>query len=205
MSTGQNTGQKQSFILITEGDLPNVDVSRVFVDKGEHLNVIPWEHVYLHMRKRYIVGKYEAALGDNAAIDLVITTGADYAVHIVPIVGIGGDALFQMYDDTALDSSPGGTAIVPVNRSQESVIRASTASVLNDPSIDTLGDALVPGGGRFLPGGATGAAQGGSAEGRDEIIQPVNTTYVYRLTNISGQARKMNLLLDFYEHETVEV
>jgi len=200
---GQETGQKQSMILITEGNLPNINVSKAFVEGGEHINTIPWEHALLHEKKRYLVGKYEDALGDDAAIDLAITTGADYAVHTVVLLGVGGDSLLQIYDDTTFDSNPGGSVLVPSNRSQEPAVRASTVTVLNDPTIDVLGSALIPGGGRFFPGGSAGVAQGTSGEGRDELIQPINTTFIYRLTNISGQARKTNLTLDFYEHEPI--
>ena len=204
-SKGQATGQKQSIILITEGNLPNVDVSRIFVDKGEHANILPWQHVYLHQKKRYWVNQYVAALANSGVIDFAVTTGAVYAAHMVWSAFAGGDMLMQIYNDTALDSDPGGSAIVPINRSQEAPIRASTASVIYTPGIDTIGSALIQGGGRFIPGGTTGAAQGGSGEGREEMIQPVSTTYIYRLTNISGQARKANLFLDFYEHEPIDV
>jgi len=193
-------GNEQRIILITQGDLPNVDVSRVFVEQGEHINCIPWEHVLLHEKFRYLVGKYESALANDGAIDLAITTGANYAAHVVILIGVGGDSLLQIYNDTTFNSDPGGSVLTPSNRSQEPVVRASTVTVLNDPSIDALGSALIPGGGRFFPGGSAGVAQGTSGEGRDELIQPINTTFIYRLTNISGQARKTNLTLDFYEH-----
>lgn len=202
MNSGKKTGQKQSIILITEGDVPNIDLSRVFIDDGDHINQIPWEHVYLHKKKRYIINNYNAALANNGTIDIVVMTGADYAAHIVWLANIGGDALITIFRDSTGVSA--GSALVPANRNQEAPIRASTVSALLNPTIVGDGDPLITGG-VLLPGGTGGAAQGGGGEGRDEFIQPVSTTFLYRLTNVSGQVKKMNFGLDFYEHEPVVI
>lgn len=202
MGAGLDTGQKQSWILITEGGLPNVDVSRVFVDKGEHLNTMPWEHVYLHKKRRYITNALKLGLANNGTIDMVLTTGAAWAAHLVWIAAAGGDVLVEIFKDAVINS--GGSALTVSNRSQEAPVRATTlTSALLDPTLTSPGTSLVPGG-FLIPGGTGGVAQGGGGEGRDELIQPVSSTYLYRLTNMAGLAKNCNLALDFYEHETVE-
>lgn len=199
-SKGKETGQKQSLILITDSNLPNIDVSRVFVDKGEHINMLPWEHVYLHNKLRYIINRYDAALANNGTIDIVITTGADYAAHIIWEARVAGDVLLQVFRDPT--GVADGSALGVVNRSQEAPIRASTVSALLNPTIVGDGTELGPGG-IYLPGGTGGVAGGETGTGRDEFIIPVSTSFLYRLTNQSGQARKTNLSFDFYEHEPV--
>lgn len=198
MGAGKNTGQKQSIILITEGDLPNIDLSKVFIDNGDHINQIPWEHVYLHKKVRYIINNYNAALADDGTIDIVVTTGAIYSVHVVWTANIGGDASLDIFRGPDFS---GGSAMGVVNRSQEAPIRASTITAILNPDIGSGGDGteIIPDG-ILLPGGTGGIAAGGGGEGRDEFIIPPSTSFLYRLTNVSGQARKMNLGLDFYEH-----
>lgn len=203
MGAGKDTGQKQSIVLITEGDIPNIDLSRVFIDGGDHINQIPWEHVYLHKKVRYIINNYNAALANDGTIDIVVTTGAIYSAHMVWGANIGGDALLQIFRDPGVS---GGTAMDVVNRSQEAPIRSSTVAATLNPVIDSSGEGteIIPDG-ILLPGGTGGIAAGGGGEGRDEFIIPPSTSFLYRLTNVSGQARKMNLGLDFYEHLPVVV
>jgi hypothetical protein len=201
MGAGKNTGQKQSLILITPGDQPNIDVSNAFLDNGDHINQIPWTHAYLHRQRRYFVNHYNAALGDGATIDIAVTAGANFALHAIWEAGVAGNCLVQVFKGSSIT---GGTAMSIVNRNQEPTIRASTATIVRDPVVESGGDGTdLTGGGVFVAGGRGGAAQGGETGDREEFIIPVNETWLYRITNVSGQARNVNFGLDFYEHETI--
>ena len=198
---GKRTGQKQSIVLITRDGIPNVDLSAVFVDEGDHANTIPWQHVYLHRARRYLVNNYNAALGDGDTIDIAIISGAVWAAHIIWEAAAVGDMLIQVFRGASIT---GGTAMDIINRNQEGTVRPSTFQAKLNPTVESGGDGIdLTTGGILLPGGSAGRAVGGAGEGREEFIQCVNETWLYRITNISGQARKTNLRLDFYEHEPI--
>jgi hypothetical protein len=107
----------------------------------------------------------------------------------------------QVFKGAAISA---GTAMAIVNRNQEPTIRAALAVIVRDPVIESAGEGTdLTGGGVFVAGGRGGAAQGGGTGDREEFIIPAGETWLYRITNVSGQARSVNFGLDFYEHETI--
>ena len=185
-------------ILETPAGMPNVDVSKVFIQQGIHLNNMFWDHVELHGAARYFSGEYNNTLGASTAMDLAIVVGQNLEPHIVAMVEAQGNATMEIFEGAALDSNP-GTLLVPRNRFRGGSVSqdVSTSSVYSSPNIDDLGTQLGPT--RFIPGGTQPTAGGGSGR-EDELIFKLGETYIFRTINITAQANPVGVLLDWYEH-----
>ena len=155
---------------------------------------VPVPHKQVHSSKMFSAGYHVPTLADNGNLDILIQVGAN-PIHIGVRGSIGGDGRGFIYEAPTI--SDVGTALVAANHRRSSS-NVTTAIITHTPTVTLVGTQFN--GTFYIPGGAGGKAIGGEAVGFDsELILAPNTDYLYRLTNISGQAREAAMHATFYE------
>lgn len=132
-------------------------------------------------------------LADDASIDIVVTPPADKNIGIGFVTRIGGDAEFRVYENVA--NVVGGTVFVPRNRNRASTRTAQTGIIIQPTSV-TVNGILYN---EVIIGGSGGNAAGATLQGDYAIIK-ADTSYLFRLTNRSGQARIAELFVQWIEN-----
>lgn len=131
-------------------------------------------------------------LGDDDSIDIVVTASPG----IIPAMGfvarIGGTAELDIFE--GVTEVTGGSIFVPRNRNRASS-RTSQVGVIINPTAITTNGVLYE---EQIIGGTGGTATGASVSGDYALIKP-DTSYLFRLTNRSGQARVAELFLQWVE------
>jgi len=132
-------------------------------------------------------------LADDASIDIVVTPAVNMPIGIGFVTRIGGDAEFRVYE--GVTSVVGGTIFVPRNRNRTST-RIAQTGVIIQPSSVTHNGILYE---EIIIGGSGGNAAGATLQGDYAIIK-ADTSYLFRLTNRSGQTRIAELFLQWVEN-----
>lgn len=132
-------------------------------------------------------------LADDASIDIVVTPAINMNVGIGFVTRIGGDAEFRVYE--GVTGITGGTIFVPRNRNRAST-RVAQTGVIVQPTTVTHNGSLYN---EIIVGGSGGNAAGATLRGDYAIIK-ANTSYLFRLTNKSGQARIAELFVQWVEN-----
>jgi hypothetical protein len=181
----------------------SIFVSSTFIDKDGNQVVAGSErpfvvadinHVRLHEGRAFYAYHLNGdanQLADNASINIAAAWAAGKYPHLVFDVACGGDAEFTIYENATVT---GGTSFTAINRYRSSTNTSSSAILVN-PTVTTTGTALT---GEFLPGGSGGQAGGAVAFSFQYVLAPL-TTYLFRLTNRSGQAHMAHLMIEWYE------
>jgi hypothetical protein len=132
-------------------------------------------------------------LADDASIDIVITPPVGQGIGIGFVTRIGGDGEFKVYENVT--AVTGGTIFVPRNRNRASTRLAQTGVIVQPSSVTTNGILYE----EIIVGGSGGNAAGATLEG-DYAILKANTSYLFRLTNRSNQARIAELFVQWVEN-----
>ena len=151
-------------------------------------------HVRLHEGRAFYVYYLNGnanQLADDASIDIAIAWATGKTPHLVFDVNCGGDAEFTIYEGATVT---GGTAFTAINRYRPSTNVSASATLIN-PTVTSTGTALT---GEFLAGGSGGQAGGAAAFSFQYVLSPL-TTYLFRLTNRSGQAHMAHIMIEWYE------
>ena len=134
---------------------------------------------------------FSAGLADSANFDIAIAFGAGVEPKL-NIEGLCvGNAIGYLYEGA---TATGGTALTPVNLNRTSTSTSNSAAILN-PSVSNTGTLL---GTYILIGGVKKKATGGDISSASFILKPL-TTYLLRMTNVSGQAQAAEMTLTWYE------
>ena len=131
-------------------------------------------------------------LADDANLDVVFTANPGVNVCMDVIVQCGGDAEFEIYENVT--QVTGGTLFVPLNRNRRSTIASSCGAVIQPSSVTTNGVIFQ----EIIIGGSGGNAGGNAIDSADYILKP-DTSYLFRLTNRSGQDRLAEIQLNWCE------
>lgn len=151
-------------------------------------------HVRLHEgRAFYVYDLHGSAnkLANDANMDIAIAWATGKTPHLIFNVNCGGDAEFRIYENAVVT---GGTSFTAINRYRPSA-NVSASAALIDPTVTSTGTALT---GSFLAGGSGGQAGGANAYSFQYVLSPL-TTYLFRLTNRSGQAHMAHVMIEWYE------
>lgn len=134
---------------------------------------------------------FSAKLADTANFDIAIA----FAAGVQPKVTIEGlcvgNAMGYMYEGA---TTSGGTALTEVNLNRNSTTASNGAAVLN-PSVSATGTLL---GQYVLVGGVKKKATGGDLSSVSMLLKPL-TTYLLRMTNVSGAAQAAEMTITWYE------
>lgn len=170
------------------------DGNQVVAGSEKPLVIADVNHVRLHEGRAYYVYYLNGdanPLANDASIDIAIAWASGKTPHLVFDVNCGGDAEFTIYEGAVVT---GGTSFTAINRYRPSTNTSASASLIN-PTVTSVGTALT---GEFLSGGSGGQAGGAAAFSFQYVLSPL-TTYLFRLTNRSGQAHMAHIMIEWYE------
>lgn len=151
-------------------------------------------HHEVHAGNMYIVHKITEDLANDGSLDIVLKPTTIHA-HAVWFHAAGGNAIFRLYENPAL--SDDGTVLPVYNVNRESG-NISTVAVYHTPTVSGVGTEIV---GHIIPGGTGGNASGAMLRSNTEMVLAKGRTYLFRLTNVSGQAKDVSIVIEFYEEE----
>jgi hypothetical protein len=178
-------------------------VTSTFIDQNDNQIVAGSErpfpvadinHIRLHEGRAYYVYDFHGSanqLASNANMDIAIAWAAGKTPHLVFDVNCGGDAEFKIYEGATVT---GGTAFTAINRYRPST-NVSASAALIDPTVTSTGTILAS---QFISGGSGGQATGAAAFSFQYVLKPL-TTYLFRLTNRSGQSHMAHAMIEWYE------
>lgn len=171
---------------------------------GDAFNSINYLHDKVHRAVSFRTSYLWNTLADDANGDLLLRV-ASIPVHFEFLTVVGGDCLAYLYEDVTVTDP--GTPVTVRNQVRFSGLwpsdgasgsEGNTATVFVGPTFSG-GDDLTNGG-RFIQGGSGPQSGGGSGGSRQEDVLKLNTDYVIRHTNISGQPKIVEVRLYWYEH-----
>lgn len=148
---------------------------------------IDYAHQKTHEGRFFSGGYYNSSLANSAVQDLLITTSANNSFHLQPYSAISGDCTMQIFEGPTTSA---GTDVTISNHSRSST-KVSDLTVKHTPTVTGTGTQIN--GTIFLPGGDKHSGGGGKFGFSAEIILAKSTSYLLRITNVSGGAIKASL------------
>jgi hypothetical protein len=178
-------------------------VSPSYVDKDNNqylassdrpFPIIDVNHLRLHEGRAYYVYKLNpnaSKLATSASIDIAVAWPAGILPHAVVAYQCGGEAEFYIYESP---STSGGTPLT-IHRRNRSITSTSTGAAVLAPTVTSTGTEIYA---EFISSGQGGTGAGGGDYTYEYVFKPL-TTYLFRLTNVNGQAQMAELRIEWYE------
>lgn len=157
------------------------------------LTTIPVVHHEVHEGETFQASTYNDSIADDATMMLLLRTGSARWPHMTFGVAAGGDAEVELLENPQVNNVGTGLTVYNMKRSTTT---APTTQVSQAPAI--AGGTLLA---HFLNPGGTGAnfSAGGTARADSEWILARSSNYVIRITNRSGAAAPVSILVQWYE------
>lgn len=152
-------------------------------------------HSNIHRGEVFEVSYIWLAVPDAASRYLLIETPADRLVHGSFKVTCTGTSVFEIWENPAVSAN--GSAIAAINRNRIVSDPAAT-SFWFDPTVTSPGSNLSE---ELVPGGSGPHSGGGGASSFHEWVLAPGTLYLLEITNISGNAQEIGLMLEGYSKE----
>jgi len=158
------------------------------------------DHMQVHDGVAYAAWNYAEGIADNGSLALELITGSDCWVHMKRFEAFADRTPWLLEIIEAPTVTTGVTPFVPINRLRPSSNTAESVVKTNPTGISggTVVDA-------YFFGGGNGNGGRNAGTGRDtslEIVLKQDTTYIFRITNLSGDvALGASLWVYFYEEE----
>ena len=155
--------------------------------------ILDINHLRLHEGRAFKAYKiYPGAtkLANGASCDIAVAWASGVYAHVLVDASCGGDAELYMYEGATVS---GGTSFTAVKRNRTSATTSQSAILIN-PTVTVTGTEMDA---EIIAGGS-GKKSGGAGSNALEILNPL-TTYLFRLTNVSGAAQMAELFLEWYE------
>lgn len=162
--------------------------------RASSVPVIAHTHQKVHEGRYFSGGYYNAAVADTASLDILIQTGASSSPHMVFSVASQGDALTYIYEDATFSAA--GTTVAMTNHNRNSA-KVFDCTVTHTPTITGVGTQLDGTG--YSAAGEKNASSGGNFGFSSEFVLAASTTYLFRVTNVSGSACKIAAILEGYQ------
>lgn len=156
-----------------------------------NIRPVPDPHTRIHRGEMFRADHIFSDLANNGVFEMILTTPADYWPHLVAHPALDGSIDFEIYEGPTFT---GGTTVPVVNHKLYSA-NTSGWTIVHTPTVTADGDRKL---GTHLPGGSGPMAVGASNGFDYEIDLNSGTSYLYRLTNTSGQTRRGSLSLVGY-------
>lgn len=138
-----------------------------------------------------VVKDFSSPLADDASIDIGIAWNAG-VTPLVSFFGLCvGNAIGFLFEGATMT---GGTAATAVKLNRNSTIASQTAITIN-PTVTNVGTIVLK---QILIGGSGKNAGGGEVGSSSLILSPL-TSYLIRLTNVNGNSRAAELIVEWSE------
>jgi hypothetical protein len=167
-----------SYIAGSDRPFPTVDINHLRLHEGRAF-------------KAYRIYPSATKLADGASCNIAIAWASGVYAHILMDASCGGNAELYMYEGATVT---GGTSFTAVKRNRTSATTSQSAILIN-PTVTVTGTEIDS---EIVAGGA-GKKSGGAGSSALEIVLNPLTTYLFRLTNVSGAAQMAELFLEWYE------
>ena len=167
-----------SYITSSDRPFPIVDINHLRLHEGRAF-------------KAYRIYPSATKLADGASCNIAIAWASGVYAHILADASCGGSAELYIYEGATVS---GGTSFTAVKRNRTSATTSQSAILIN-PTVTVTGTEIDA----ELVAGGSGKKSGGGGAGSLEIILNPLTTYLFRLTNVSGTAQMAELFLEWYE------
>jgi hypothetical protein len=167
-----------SYITSSDRPFPIVDINHLRLHEGRAF-------------KAYRIYPSATKLADGASCNIAIAWASGVYAHLLIDASCAGNAELYMYEGATVS---GGTSFTAVKRNRTSTTTSQSAILIN-PTVTVTGTEIDA----ELVAGGSGKKSGGGGAGSLEIILNPLTTYLFRLTNVSGTAQMAELFLEWYE------
>lgn len=178
--------------LVTIGNFGERQLKALSFFAGERIAVAD-THTRIHSGEIFASGAILASLSSGANFNVSVTTAAGDFPHFIVNPASDGSADFEIYEGASVS---GGTLMIAANRKRYSA-REQGSVLRQAPTIASVGTKIF----ETHIAGATGP-MGGAGSATDDFaaewILDEATTYVFRLINRSGQARRVGINLLWY-------
>ena len=160
-------------------------------DWGWSQVTMTYVHHKVHDGESFQVWYWADDVADGSSVEILLRVNSEPA-HAVFAGAAGGDATAHLIENPTVTAA--GTALTAYNLNRTSSNTASTLAY-HTPTV-AAGTELVA---QFMPGGAGPQASGGQAQSGSEWVLKPDEDYVCRITNISGQAQPLSIIVEWYE------
>ena len=167
-----------SYIASSDKPFPTVDVNHLRLHEGRAF-------------KAYRIYPSATKLADGASCNIAIAWASGVYPHILLDASCGGNAEIYMYEGATVS---GGTSFTAIKRNRTSATTSQSAILIN-PTVSVTGTEIDA---ELVSGGAGKKSGGGGSNSLEIVLNPL-TTYLFRLTNVSGAAQMAELFLEWYE------
>jgi len=167
-----------SYIASSDRPFPIVDINHLRLHEGKAF-------------KAYRIYPNATKLADGASCNIAIAWASGVYPHILMDASCGGNAELYMYEGATVS---GGTSFTAVKRNRTSATTSQSAILIN-PTVSVTGTEIDA---ELVAGGSGKKSGGGGASSLEIVLNPL-TTYLFRLTNVSGAAQMAELFLEWYE------
>lgn len=166
-------------------------------DKFTHaLTVITYEHHEVHDGNMFSLNALNDALADDGTLEIVLTIpeGKVESHLIYEMENNGAANLLISEDPTGIT---GGTSKTPLNDNRTSSKASVNSAVVDPTSITDDGLTLR----EWIRGLGVGVNKTpGLTRGERELVLKPGSSYLFRVTNISGGVTEASINLIWYEH-----
>ena len=167
-----------SYIASSDRPFPIVDINHLRLHEGRAF-------------KAYRIYPSATKLADGASCNIAIAWASGVYPHILMDASCGGNAELYIYEGATVS---GGTSFTAIKRNRTSATTSQSAILIN-PTVTVTGTEIDA---ELVAGGAGKKSGGGGSNSLEMVLNPL-TTYLFRLTNVSGSAHMAELLLEWYE------
>lgn len=155
------------------------------------------EHTRIHAGRVFAIDFLVSSLADNASATVAVTTGSDQYPHVAFLASLNGNYEALIYEGASIT---GGTPVTAYNHKRYST-NTFLSTCLHSPTVNATGTLINQ---MFIAGGERNQATGGSSGAfGDEWILNQNLTYLFRITNKSGQASECSINLLAYNSAAI--
>jgi len=167
-----------SYITSSDRPFPIVDINHLRLHEGRAF-------------KAYRIYPDATKLADGASCNIAIAWASGVYAHISVDASCGGNAELYIYEGATVSS---GTSFTALKRNRTSAT-ASQSAILINPTVTVTGTEIDA---EIVAGGSGRKSGGGGTNALEIVLNPL-TTYLFRLTNVSGAAQMAELFLEWYE------
>lgn len=167
-----------SYIAGSDRPFPILDINHLRLHEGRAF-------------KAYRIYPEATKLANGASCNIAVAWASGVYAHVLVDASCGGDAELYMYEGATVS---GGTSFTAVKRNRTSATTSQSAILIN-PTVTVTGTEMDA---EIIAGGS-GKKSGGAGSSALEVVLNPLTTYLFRLTNVSGAAQMAELFLEWYE------